>query len=178
MKPDALPAYRLTLEREVPAHLGQLQKTILFVMLNPSTADDRVDDPTIRRCADFALRLNAARFVVVNLFTLRATKPAELVRRCREGVDIGWHARESLDKQVLWAHTVVVAFGEPPAYLRRKAEIFVSFMRRHWPGQRWKCLGTTKSGAPRHPLYVRATARLENWDAEAWLSARGEAVRA
>src|SRR5580693_7206992 len=54
---------------------------MVFIMLNPSTADHRNDDPTITRCRNRALRDNTAgRLVVVNLFALRATDPRALTR--------------------------------------------------------------------------------------------------
>lgn len=46
-----------------------------FVMLNPSTADETIDDPTIRRCRNFAIREGCGGLVVVNLFAYRATDP-------------------------------------------------------------------------------------------------------
>lgn len=55
-----------------------LRETILFIMLNPSTADASVDDPTIRRCMGFAKRLDSNGLTVANLYAYRATKPAEL----------------------------------------------------------------------------------------------------
>ena len=52
--------------------------TCTFIMLNPSTADARKDDPTIRRCIGFARREGCAALLVINCFAFRATKPADL----------------------------------------------------------------------------------------------------
>lgn len=59
-----------------------------FVMLNPSTADAAVDDPTIRRCMGFARREGCDGIEVVNLFAWRATDPTEIRDRARAGVDV------------------------------------------------------------------------------------------
>src|SRR4030095_16779832 len=53
---------------------------VAFVLLNPSTADDEVDDPTVRRCIDFARRLGFGGLELVNLYAYVATDPAELRR--------------------------------------------------------------------------------------------------
>lgn len=67
--------YTLTRHRG-PAFQGP---RVVFVMLNPSTADASIDDPTIRRCSGFADRLGFDRLDVVNLFSWRATSPVDLL---------------------------------------------------------------------------------------------------
>ena len=52
----------------------------MFIGLNPSTADETVDDPTIRRCINFAKEWGYGQLVMTNLFAFRATKPAEMMR--------------------------------------------------------------------------------------------------
>ncbi len=69
-------SYRYTLSRTWDTLTGV--GTVVFVMLNPSTADEHVDDPTIRRCISFAKAAGFAGLYVVNLFAWRATKPADL----------------------------------------------------------------------------------------------------
>lgn len=66
--------YRYLLER----HWDDTTSSCTFVMLNPSTADALVDDPTIRRCVGFAKSFGCGSLRVVNLYAYRATKPAEL----------------------------------------------------------------------------------------------------
>ena len=72
ISPCGLHRYRLTRE------WAPTLPTIAFVMLNPSTADGEIDDPTIRRCIGFARDLGYGRLHVVNLFTYRATDPREV----------------------------------------------------------------------------------------------------
>jgi hypothetical protein len=59
------------------------ERSCLFVMLNPSTADDRVDDPTIRRCRNFAKGWGYSYTLIANVFAYRATVPADLFRYVR-----------------------------------------------------------------------------------------------
>lgn len=123
-----------------------------FIMLNPSTADATVDDPTIRRCIAFATREGCGGLLVMNLFALRATKPSALAQHShpigpewRHWMDAGlarvtgplvagWGAQKGIDAAVATTLHVVSVCGT-------RHEV--------------KCLGTTKDGYPRHPLYVR-----------------------
>ena len=131
----------------------------VFCMLNPSTADGTRDDPTIRRCMGFARAWGYGGIEVVNLFPWRATDPRDLVEAHRRGEDIA--LREERDRHVRLAvnhdtHEVVViaAWGAHP--LAREE-------CRTLPDVALRCLGTTKSGAPRHPLYLPTTATLRPW---------------
>ena len=127
-------------------------EVVLFVMLNPSTADARRDDPTIRRCGGFARAWGFAAMTVVNLFALRATDPARL-RRARDPV-----GRDN-DRHILaaaaGASALVLAWGAHGALGGRDREV-----RALLTGHRPECLGVTRAGQPRHPLYLpRATCR-------------------
>ena len=120
-------------------------------MLNPSTADGLQDDPTIRRCVGFAQRWGYNVLSVRNLFPWRATDPAELFQV--ETVTGGVRG----DTELLAACTadlVVVAWGASVPFLRDRAalELFAA----NFPAVPLWCLGVTKHGHPRHPLYVRA----------------------
>lgn len=124
-----------------------------FVMLNPSTADAAIDDPTIRRCVGFASDHGFAGIRVVNLFALRATDPSEL-RSQPEPIgpeNDGWlegtfaqAAREDLP--------VIAAWGVHGVFRDRDRQV-VAIARR--VGAQLACLGTSKAGHPRHPLYIR-----------------------
>jgi hypothetical protein len=127
--------------------------TVCFVMLNPSTADEREDDPTIRRCLAFARRESAGRLVVVNLFAWRATDPAAL----RSAVDpVGTETDRIIADHAVHADLVVCAWGVHGALLGRGADVMARL-----EGLRLRCLGRTKDGHPKHPLYLRSDAALE-----------------
>ena len=135
-------------------------RTMLFIMLNPSTADAMVDDPTIRRCRSFAMRDGYSQLEVVNLFALRATDPRELARAPDP---IGPDNDAIIAKAVLRARDsggcVVAAWGAH-AIARRRAAV-VEAIRQN--GAALMCLGLTKDGSPRHPLYVRSDEPLGAW---------------
>jgi hypothetical protein len=119
-----------------------------WIMLNPSTADADQDDPTIRRCIGFAHRNGYGGIRVVNLFALRATDPSELLAADNPIGDL-------YDPWLLLriCTDVVAAWGAVKPALSPRAREVVD-MR---PVQgRLLCLGTTKHGYPRHPLYLRA----------------------
>ena len=137
-----------------------------FLMLNPSTADADVDDNTIRRCKKFAQRDGYSGIVVANLYALRSTDPENL---WRHEDPIGPENELYLEEMAIMYPAVVCAWGAdaPPARVLQVIEIF----------QRMQvtllCLSTTKSGAPRHPLYVKGDQQLITWDIEKWKIQQG-----
>ncbi len=132
----------------------------LFFMLNPSTADHSVNDPTIRRCMNFARdTFHCHGLLVVNLFALRSTDPKQL----RDHPDpVGPFNDDYIELAVEKAEVVVCAWGtkgdipyhRPEGWLedRLSSKWALTLMRKH---PRSVCLGRTKQGYPRHPLYVR-----------------------
>lgn len=131
--------------------------SVMFVMMNPSTADANIDDPTVARCIDFAQRWGAGTLYVTNIFAYRATHPLDLL-----GVDdpVG----PENDAHILrFAHVVgparaarpaiIMAHGNPPSLLRARGVEVCTMLRRHGFGLH--ALGINKDGSPRHPLYVR-----------------------
>lgn len=128
----------------------------LFCMLNPSTADATVDDPTIRRCRGFADAWDCNGIAVVNLYALRSTDPKGLNGHPDPvGPENDHYLREFARE----FKDVVCAWGANanPGRALQVANIFRSAGARLW------CLGTTKDGAPRHPLYVRGDQPLIEW---------------
>lgn len=131
-----------------------------FVMLNPSTADAQVDDPTIRRCIGFARSWGCGGLVVVNLYALRATNPAEL---WRADDPVGPDNDEQLTLTLYLARSttgpVVAAWG---AHARPDRVRFITDAARGH-GVQLLALKVTKAGAPGHPLYLRADAEPKPW---------------
>lgn len=143
-------------------------RRMIFLMLNPSTADATLNDPTITRCIRFATRENCGMMGVVNLYTLRATKPSELWERFDEKP---WrYAMDAL--RVATAKTpshVVAAWGAAPSgapkWFKADHEKRVRRVTRYFQDARieLECLGETMYGEPRHPLYLRADSPLQEW---------------
>lgn len=137
-------------------------KTILFVMLNPSTADARDDDPTIRKCVGFAKRLGFARLEVVNLFAWRATDPRDLPRASDP---IGVENDHTILERSLAADLVIAAWGAtklPDRMIERRVRSVQSTLRS--AGCSPMCLGRSKDGHPRHPLMLAYETALESLD--------------
>lgn len=124
---------------------------VSFIMLNPSTADALQDDPTIRRCIGFAKSWGFNTLSVRNLFPWRATDPKELLKaEDAAGGDRG----DTELTSALTADMVVVAWGANVPF-KRDVEIMDIFSTVA-PMVPIYCLGKTKNGSPRHPLYVKA----------------------
>ena len=131
-------------------------RRVLFVMLNPSTADAETDDPTLRRCVGFASQWGFGRVDVCNLFAYRATKPTAL----RLAVDpIGPKNHEYLVEAATGCNLVVAAWGNVGHGSDQSARVLATL---RGLGQ-VKCLGTTGIGAPKHPLYVPYSAALKRY---------------
>jgi hypothetical protein len=121
----------------------------MFVGLNPSTADEAVNDPTIRRCVGFAQAWGYGSLCMVNLFAFRATEPRAM-KDCEEPV--GKQNDEWLQRLAAGAAIRIAAWGNHGSYKGRDAIVAKFLGRMH-------CLGRTKKGDPRHPLYVRGSQR-------------------
>jgi hypothetical protein len=121
---------------------------VAFVMLNPSTADERVLDPTLRRCLGFAQRWGCGAFEVGNLYALRSTDPAGL----RAVADpVGPLNDEYLVRIAEDATYGVVAGWGSNADDERAAHV-LGLLRRYRSVYRLGSL--TGAGHPRHPLYL------------------------
>lgn len=131
---------------------------VCWVMLNPSTADAEVDDQTIGRCIGFARRWNMAGLKVVNLYALRATDPQALKTHPDPiGCDNAGYVHEAICASAF----VVVAWGaSDPHRGSGGGDILASAWGANVPVS---CLGRTRAGFPRHPLYLKADTLLEVW---------------
>lgn len=141
--------YRYVLTREIEQPI-RWNRPCLFVMLNPSTADAELDDPTIRRCVGFAKREGCTSLTVVNLFALRSTDPSNLLSHPDPvGPDNDAHIQEQVLKHA--NGLIVGAWGAHKSTwkLHQRAEYVVSML-----GDAY-CLGKTTSGSPKHPLYIK-----------------------
>ena len=139
------------MERQDGMRGGADDWTLLFIMLNPSTADATVDDNTIRRCMDFGRRWGYTRMWVCNLSPFRATDPQDLKRHGPDPLDVIDANLQLVGRAVAAADRVVVAWGAHGNHNNRATEM--RWLLKKTPT--W-CLGVTERGEPRHPLMVRA----------------------
>ena len=145
--------YRYLLER----YWGE-RNLVLFVMLNPSTADGTKDDPTIRRCIGFAKSNGFLGLRVVNLYAWRATEPQEIFKAADP---IGPENDKWIDQAAFTCDTIVAAWGTlgQPERVHHVMRILEAHKLVY-------CLGRTKDGHPRHPLGVNSKRKLERFSLE------------
>ena len=123
-------------------------KRLLYVMLNPSKATERANDPTIERCERRARALGYGAFRACNLFGLRETDPGKLKRaRHPEGPDNRAQIKAAID----WADDVLCAWGVHGVHRNQAEKLMPTFRKSTKP---CLVLGLTKDGHPRHPLYI------------------------
>ncbi len=120
----------------------------LFIMLNPSTATERQNDPTVERCERRARILGFGAFRVANIFAYRATDPA--VMRAHKA-PVGPNNDGLILQSVGWADQIICAWGTHGAYLSRGAEVEAML---RLTGEPLYHLGLSKEGHPKHPLYL------------------------
>ncbi len=137
--------YRYNLKRWWDEGLG----TVAFVGLNPSTADDAEDDPTIRRCIGFAQDWGFGGLVMLNLFAWRATNPREMIAACHS---IGMPNNDVILREAKRCSQVICCWGVNGSY-KNRAYCVVKMLADH--GVDLHCLGMTRSGQPKHPLYLK-----------------------
>lgn len=139
---------RFDLVRDWRDEIGASQRTALFVMLNPSKAGKRDDDPTVRKVVGFGRRWGFGRIVVVNLNSIISTDPWQLPR---------WSGIDMMNRSVIqgWigkADMVVAAWGSQPTAICRKIALpELVHLFRQIASVPLYCIGKTKHGAPLHP---------------------------
>jgi len=148
---------------------------VAWIMLNPSTADADVDDPTIRRCIGFTKAWGYDGLTVVNRWPLRATHPDDLLPWFDQigptvrstGLPAWSKHLDTIGEVVRGAPLVVAAWGSWVS-LSRRTRTDVANVPSFWTtayGCRLHVLGLTKDGHPRHPLYVRGDVQPQLWPA-------------
>jgi len=146
--------YRYTLVRRFGKPAAKKTERIAFIGLNPSTATELVNDPTVRRCIGYARDWGYREFIMLNAFSFRSTDPKGL-HTIEDPV--GLHNNEQIRHWSRKSDVVVCCWGVHAVLQERDA-----FLRKEL--KRWnvnaKCLGKTLAGLPRHPLYLKKTAPL------------------
>ena len=125
---------------------------VMFLMLNPSTATDTEDDPTIRRCIGYACSWGYGGLYVGNLFAYRATDPADLRRAAHP---VGPDNDRALREMVAQSALVVAAWSNHGTRYGRRVREVLNLVE-----QPLYCLRQLRSGQPAHPLRQRKDIRL------------------
>ncbi|MGY6549837.1 MAG: DUF1643 domain-containing protein [Roseinatronobacter sp.] len=145
--------YRYLLTRAWTPQTGR----VLFVMLNPSTATELQNDPTVERCERRARALGFGAFRVCNIFAWRATDP----RVMRAQADpIGPLNDAAILESALWADQVICAWGTHGAHLGRGPAVAAMLRAQNIPLAH---LGLSKDGHPKHPLYIGYSVQPTPW---------------
>jgi len=127
---------------------------VLFIGLNPSIADEMVDDPTLKRCINFAKDWGYGGLIMVNLFAYMATYPSELKKATLPiGKENNKHILNGYQKSQL----TVIAWGNDGYLLGRDKEVLAII-------ENPMCLNINKSGQPAHPLYQKKSQELINFN--------------
>ncbi len=132
-------------------------KRVVFVMLNPSTATETQNDPTVERCERRARALGFGSFAVGNIFAFRATDP-KVMRAVADPVGPGNDA--AILALAGDADRVICAWGTHGLHLGRGAAVEVLLRSMGLPLYH---LGLTKGGGPKHPLYIGYETPPELW---------------
>jgi hypothetical protein len=129
----------------------------LFIMLNPSTATEVQNDPTVERCERRARALGFGAFRVLNIFAWRDTDPRAMRRA---GDPVGPENDAAIVESTGWADQIICAWGTHGEHLARGAQV-EALLRQ--TGRPLYHLGLSKAGHPKHPLYIAYTQQPELW---------------
>ena len=136
--------HRLQLWREWDSNLPK----VLFIMLNPSTADHEQDDPTLRRCIDFTKQWGYGGLYIGNLYSLRAADPMTLLKVSKFSHRGNYKHVSTMAQQ---CQLVVCAWGNYP--IIKKLGIPLNIFKQL--NQKLHCIALSKTGTPKHPLYLK-----------------------
>ncbi|MEQ6377438.1 DUF1643 domain-containing protein [Bacillaceae bacterium S4-13-58] len=147
---DETGKYRYSLTRV----WAPMREKVVFVGLNPSTADEKNNDPTLKRCIDFAKRWHNGIYgslEMVNLFSYRSTDFEELKNDLNND-QVGRKNDDFIFIAIRDASLVIVAWGEKGTYKNRDKEVLKLLNEAEVPIY---CLEILKGGQPKHPLYAK-----------------------
>jgi hypothetical protein len=138
---------------------GGCARLACWILLNGSTADQDRLDPTTKRVDSFTRRFGLDGWIVVNLFGLRSTDPRKLLE---DPDPVGRLNDEFIERALQESEFVVFGWGANEAVRRTNRDLAVLALVRR-SGKNAKCLGTTRDGSPRHPLYLPSDAELREY---------------
>jgi len=156
------PLFTPTTARDLHRNLIEWWGSVYAQQWAAATADAFTADPTVRRCLGFARAWGAGGLTVLNVFALRSTDPRALDRH----PDPVGPANDAVIRRHLagaMAGRIVAAWGADKAVRATGRDAALCALVRATTGQVLACLGVTKGGAPRHPLYVRGDVQPGPW---------------
>jgi hypothetical protein len=148
--------YRFSLWRRWKEDVDR-REMVAFIGLNPSTADETKDDPTIRRCRGFAKDWGYGGMMMLNIFAFRATDPEEM-KAAFDPVGVG-NDDALLDSSSKWGK-IICCWGAHGGHLGRSERVQRRLVKYQIEAYH---LGLTQKGEPRHPLYLRADTKPVLW---------------
>jgi hypothetical protein len=137
--------YRLTRTWGPAAH-------VVFIGLNPSTADAALDDPTIRRCSAFARSWGFDGLIMLNAWAFRSTHPRELLLT----PDPNGPRNDHVIRQTCRTATLIIAAWGNHCSLERQTKLLQLTGPLH-------CIASNSNGQPAHPLYLKSTLQPQPW---------------
>lgn len=143
--------YRFALSRAWEPNM----RVIGFILLNPSTADDKIDDPTVKKLIQFAKHNKYGGFLLANIFSLRSTDP-KLLRTHHD--PIGPSNDYWIAQLTRWSEIVVCGWGNHGSLNNRGKEVKLII-----PKAKRFAFGFNNGGQPTHPLYLSPTKRFLPW---------------
>lgn len=146
--------YRYWLAREWDASLPR----IAWIMLNPSTADTRRNDPTVERVEGFSTRWGFGSYVVVNLYAFKATDPREMMRAENPA---GLPLNADYLAEAMREPCVMLAWGAHGGEWARQFAATIPLLRQGMTPA--FVLGVNADGSPKHPLYLKGNTRPAEW---------------
>lgn len=149
---DRSKRYRFSLQRIWQPEL----ELATFVMLNPSTADHVKNDPTITRCINLSRSWGFGGINVVNLFAYRTSSPAHLRKIARP---VGKENDRHIETNAANSARVILAWGNHGSWRGRNEEVLNLLS----DFDLW-CIGSTRTGQPKHPLYSPADVSLRKFE--------------
>lgn len=139
-------------------HWDLSRAPLLMIMLNPSTADEERNDPTVERCERRARADGFGGLLVANIFALRSTDPKALYAHPSP---VGPRNDAAILAMAREAGAVVCAWGVHGALSGRGLDVAARLTA---AGIRFGVLGLTREGHPRHPLYMASATLVVPWD--------------
>lgn len=145
--------YRYFLKRDF---IKKPKNILVYIMLNPSIADEKFNDPSVERCQRRAIGLGYDSFIILNIFSYISTDPKNLLKvKDPIGLENNKYIIDTIKKN----KKIICAWGNNGKILDR-GDFIIELLKKH--KIKPKCFGVTISKQPKHPLYIAYSQKLLN----------------